>query len=368
MEEKKVTWLELFFDLVFVTAVSYTTHLFVQIEHHPDNFWFYFGEYLLMVFPMFWLWAGQSMFFNRFSEHLRNPELFMLPQMFFFILMTASLGFEFSSTYHSFLAGYLGVRILTIWQYYIVSKQQENQQKKATLLLTKILSIGIIIPALSILIDSYWHFIIMYVGIFIDMLLPILYRNQLSKVSVNMPHITERLGLFVLITFGESLVAITNILKDHTTEQETVFYACVSFILICTLWSSYFFPFEKTIDRKVQTNGQIILYGHFFVLLAIMMLAGTIELLHQNVLPQAILLAFLYGSISLFYISTRIIFYLHRKKESSYLKKENLIIVFFFVFMYTINLYMNIDLGINLLIATIACLVHFILQVKPRLR
>ncbi len=65
MEEKKVSWLELFFDLVFVTAVSFTTHLFVEIEHQPDRMHLYLGEYLLMVFPMFWLWTGQTMFFNR---------------------------------------------------------------------------------------------------------------------------------------------------------------------------------------------------------------------------------------------------------------------------------------------------------------
>ncbi len=43
MEEKKVSWLELFFDLVFVTTVSLITRILVNADHHPDLVHAYFG-------------------------------------------------------------------------------------------------------------------------------------------------------------------------------------------------------------------------------------------------------------------------------------------------------------------------------------
>ena len=117
MKEKKVSWLELFFDLVFVTTVSGSTHKFVELDDHPGYLLFYIGEYLLMVFPMFWLWIGQTMFFNRYSDNLKAAALLMLPQMFFLLIMTASLDFEFGHTYHSFLLSYLGFRIIPVAEY-----------------------------------------------------------------------------------------------------------------------------------------------------------------------------------------------------------------------------------------------------------
>ena len=73
MEEKKVTWLELFYDLLFVAAVATATHVLLHVEQGYIH-----GEYLLkfvLIFiPIWWAWTGQTMFINRFGQHLYDSS------------------------------------------------------------------------------------------------------------------------------------------------------------------------------------------------------------------------------------------------------------------------------------------------------
>lgn len=338
MEEKKVSWLELFFDLVFVTAVSFTTHVLVNADLHPDRINNYILEFLLVVFPMFWLWIGQTMFFNRFSELVSRPTLFMLPQMFCLILMTASFNFGYANLHTNFLLGYIIFRILTVVQYILVEQRRlNNAQYRTAHILALIFSINILITASSLLFHGQWRYIIMYIGIFADIILPLFFGKTLAHTPVNLPHLTERFGAFVIIALGESLVSITSILADGIITVNSIAFTALSFILISSMWASYFYDFEHTFDRKLETNGQLLLYGHFFILAAIMVLAATLHMLYANVLPKNVLTDFLFGSAALFFVCKHFIFYRHRKKELQYKVREMTGIFILMVVFYLIN-------------------------------
>lgn len=319
MEEKKVSWLELFFDLVFVTAVSFTTHVLVNADHHPDQISNYMLEFLLVVFPMFWLWIGQTMFFNRFSELLSRPTLFMLPQMFCLIFMTASFNVGYANLHINFLWGYIIFRILTVAQYIMVERRKlNNNQCRTAHLLSRIFSISILITASSLLFHGQWRYIIMYIGISADIILPLFFGKTLAHTPVNLPHLTERFGAFVIIALGESLVSVSSILADSEIRLYSITFTALSFVLISSMWASYFYDFEHTFDRGRETNGQLLLYSHFFILAAIMILAASLHMLYADTLPKHILTDFLFGSAALFFISKHFIFYRHRKQELQY--------------------------------------------------
>lgn len=362
MEEKKVSWLELFFDLIFVTAVSYTTHLFIDIEQHPKEIVFYAGEYLLMVFPMFWLWTGQTMLFNRYSQNIPKPELFMLPQMFFFILITASLDFQFAHTYHSYLTGYLGVRVLTVLQYYIVAKRAGEKRKEVAGLLLRLFLPGVIIPFFSLFFEEHSRYVVMYAGIAADMILPLFFKRSLIKAPVNLPHLAERFGLFTLITFGEALVATTGMLVGHTGDYHTLLFSALSFSLIALLWGSYFYGYEQLMDHHLETNGQVLLYGHFFILVSVMVLAGGIELLHTAELPHNVLMVLLFGPLILFLAIKHLVFYHHRKRAVAYYRREVMFIVAALGLVPALNLIVDLSITLNLILAIVLCGLEAFLQ------
>jgi len=353
MQEKKVSWLELFFDLVFVTTVSGTTHKFVEINQHSSRIGFYVGEYLLMVFPMFWLWSGQTMFVNRFSEHLKTPALLMLPQMFFLILMTASLDFEFGHTYHTFLLSYLGFRAITVAEYFLV-RADAGAGFNAARFLARLFLPGLIIPFSSMFFSGHLRYVVMYFGISADIILPLFFSSRLKMAPVNLVHLAERFGLFVLITFGESLVSITAVLVGKTTDADTLVFALLCFAIIALMWSSYFFAYENKVDHSIETNGQVMLYGHFMILVSVMLLAGDIELLYEHQLKETVLLFFLYGPVALFYLSKGLVFFYHRKKDRSYYERELCLIALVFALAF-VNGFVELGLTANLLIVALLC-------------
>lgn len=302
------------------------------------------------------------MLFNRFGEYIPNPSFFMLPQMFFLILMTASFDTEFSHTYITFLTGYLSIRAFTVLQYYFTSKKLQGNEKEVAELLGKTLSVGVAVPFLSIFLTGELHYVIMYAGIFTDMLLPVFFREKLSEVPVNLSHLAERFGLFVIIAFGESLVSVTSILKDDLTDLPTLYFSITGFVIISMLWASYFYAHENVIDRYRKTNGQIMLYGHFFVLISIMILAGCLEMLYANILPVKVLLGLFYGSLILFYFSAHYIFYFHRKKEDSYYKMENFAAPVLFLLAYLANYLYAATILSNLILAAFICAIILLVQ------
>ena len=172
----------------------------------------------------------------------------------------------------------------------------------------------------------------------------------------NLPHLTERFCLFVIIAFGESLVSIVTILVGKTTEPPTLLFALLCFSIISLMWASYFFAYENQIDHHLTTNGQVLLYGHFAILVSVMLLAGDIELLYEHHLKDQVLLFFLYGPVALFYLSKGLVFFYHRKRdqiESRYLREfipAAAISVLAFV-----NEATGLSLIVNLLLVAIFC-------------
>ena len=71
--EKRVSWVELYFDLVFVFAVSETTHIMVN-----DPRWSGFGRALGLFVPLWWTWIGFVVLYNRQYEDRTSQRLFVL--------------------------------------------------------------------------------------------------------------------------------------------------------------------------------------------------------------------------------------------------------------------------------------------------
>ncbi|MEE9724455.1 low temperature requirement protein A [Listeria seeligeri] len=363
MGERKVSWLELFFDLIFVTAVASTTHLLLSIDNHPDKTAVYFGEYLLMVTPMFWAWVGQTMFFNRFGEKIKWPELYMLPQMFFLILMTASFDLTFSNTYYTFLIGYLGIRLITVIQYFVISRKLSGDARKVALMLGGVFLLGVITTATSMFFDGFWRYFVMYLGISVDIILPLFLSTTLRKVPVDFPHLAERFGLFVIITFGESIVAITTILVGHTLDWYTICYAGLGFLIISTLWASYFYSFEKVVDHHKETHGQFLIYGHFFIIVSVMLLAANLHLLFEGHLAKDVLLLMLFGSVAVFFVSKQLVFAAHKKADLRFYVWKDVCLLGLLVGLFLVNLIGDLPVFVSLGSVLVCGVVDFWVQV-----
>lgn len=309
--DKKVTWLELFYDLLFVAAVSKASHVLLHVENGsiPVE---YLTKFVLIFVPIWWAWVGQSLFVNRFGQDILSHRIFLILQLFFVLIMTASLSVDFDQYYVPFLIGYVGLRAMTAIQYLSVHKKEEADRKIAARYLGSRFWIGLAISSLSIFFDSWIRYAVLYAGIAIDILLPLIGRKYLVKSPINTHHLLERFSLFTLILLGESVISILAVLQSSYWMWQSILFASLTFILIIAMWWQYFDNVEKKVNKTIETAGQIIIYGHLFIYLSMCMIAASIQLLFLKQLDYSFMLFFIFGSVLLYFFSTSLVFHKYR--------------------------------------------------------
>lgn len=314
MEEKKVTWLELFYDLLFVAAVATATHALLHVEDgvvHAE----YIVKFILMFIPIWWAWTGQTMFVNRFGQDFLHQRIFMILQMMFVLIMTSSLSVDFDQYYLSFLIGYIGLRALTAIQYLVVQRLEKGDRKQAAYYFGVSFWIGIAISLSSIFFDSWIRYAVLYTGIIVDLCVPILGRIYLVKAPTNTAHLLERFALLTLILFGESVVSTLTVMQPQKGDVNSISFSIVSFILIIAMWWQYFDNVDKKVNKSIQTAGQTIIYGHLLILISLSMIAASIKLLFMPDIHYFFILNFVFFSVLLYFMATTFVFHQYRFEQ-----------------------------------------------------
>ncbi|WP_440115371.1 low temperature requirement protein A [Paenibacillus sp. QZ-Y1] len=311
MMEKKVTWLELFYDLLFVAAVSKAGHVLLHAEHGVITFE-YLMKFVLIFIPVWWAWVGQTLFINRYGQDVLIHRVFLILQLLAVLVMTASLSTHFDQYYLPFFIGYIGSRALTAIQYFMIHNSKSEHQQKAARYLGMCFTIGILISMCSLFFDSWLRYAILYVGIAVDIILPLIGRKNLVKVPIHTHHLLERFALFTLILLGESVVSIIAVLQADHWDTKSVLFAAFTSIFVIAMWWQYFDNVEKKVSKDIQTAGQAIIYGHLFIYISMSMIAASIQLLYQDKLNYGFMLAFVFGSVLLYFMSTSLVFHRYR--------------------------------------------------------
>ena len=84
--EKKVGLPELFYDLVFVYALSRTT----ELVHHADEA--DYVTFLISLVILFTVWLYQSIYINRFGNNSWRDRLFLFADMFLLLFLSNAVG------------------------------------------------------------------------------------------------------------------------------------------------------------------------------------------------------------------------------------------------------------------------------------
>ncbi|WP_379133804.1 low temperature requirement protein A [Paenibacillus sp. sgz500958] len=311
---KKVTWLELFYDLLFVAAVSKVSHVLLHVEHGTIPAVYLFKFILIMV-PVWWAWVGQSLFVNRYGQDSFSHRIFLILQLFFSLIMTSSLSVDFDAYYLSFFIGYVGLRAMTAIQYLSISRREHNDRKITAFYLGSRIWIGLGISSFSLFFDSWIRYAVLFAGIVVDIAFPLLGRRHLGRTSINTYHLIERFALFTLILLGEIIISILGVLQSGPWTWEALIFAVFTFLLAIGIWWQYFDNVEKKVNKSLQTRGQLIIYGHLIIFMSLSMIAASIRLLFLEQPDYSFIINFMFGSVFLYFLSTTLVFHKYRPHD-----------------------------------------------------
>jgi low temperature requirement protein LtrA len=272
---RRATWLELFFDLIFVVALSDAGEILGEThDGHiaPEQFL----HFVLVFLPLWWIWAGHTIYANRFDTDSRQHRLSTLLIMFLLIVISAQiLGARNHDDYAWAVACYCGARLI-IAAMYFVSRRKHNDPGGFATQVGTVFSIGAAISLSSILLEPPWSYLVFYAGIVFDMAALVLFNQRLQGVPAHTQHMVERVGLLTIIMLGESVLSIAAALADITWNQSNIIAAVSGFAMVSAIWWIYYDSFPLLEQRRL-TTGHSILYSHFFLFIGLAILASLIR-------------------------------------------------------------------------------------------
>ena len=274
--ERHATWLELFYDLIFVVTISQLSHyLFHEIT--LSNFF----QFLFLFIPVWWSWVGTAFFATRFYSDDVKHRILLLLQMGGAGAMAVNISGAFSNTFSGFALSYAFMRLILVIEYvrvfratttHITSKSLPNPLIKRYIVGFSIAAIIWLISAFVPITEA--RFVLWVIGLIIDFATPITAGKLHSRFAPDISHLPERMGLFTLIVLGEAIAGIITGMSDQVWNIYSVVVASLGLCVSFSLWWLYFDSSGRLPIHILKEKGNIALYyiwlyTHFPLVVAI---------------------------------------------------------------------------------------------------
>ncbi|MEV4560669.1 low temperature requirement protein A [Kitasatospora sp. NPDC049285] len=301
MEEKRVTWAELYFDLVFVFAVTQVSGL---LHHHHD--WAGVGRALVAFVPVYWCWVGTTVQANIRDVDNARDRIGIFAVGLAGLFMALALPGAFGPRGVLFGAAYWAARLVLLG---LMARQVRRiwigPYGVAGFLTGPLLLLGGL--AGSPLRETLWA-----LAAATDLAAPLAFRRHLARVDYHPGHLPERFGLFLLVALGESIVGIGAPVAGAPLHAGQLASVAVAFVISCALWWQYFgyaadamrYALETAVSRR-DVMRQVFSYGHLALIAGVITVAvGFAETVAR---PGGVLgdgaLGLLYGGSVLYLLS-----------------------------------------------------------------
>jgi low temperature requirement protein LtrA len=199
-EGERVTPLELFFDLVFVLAITQCTAL---MSHETS--WSGLAQGLLVLGMLWWAWVGYAWLTSVLDPEEGAVRLVMFGAMAALLIVSLCVPEAFGHLALVFALTYGAVRVAHIGLFMLASPDDDDL-RHSVLGLAASTAIAVLLLAIASLFDGVAQGALWALALFLDMGGPYFFGSEGWKLVPG--HFAERHGLIVIIALGESIVAI----------------------------------------------------------------------------------------------------------------------------------------------------------------
>ena len=243
-EEKRVAPLELFFDLVFVFALTQVTALMSE-----DPSWTALGQGMLVLAALWWAWGAYAWLTNYIAAEEDRERLLMLAVMGAFLIAALAVPHAFGDDALVFALAYAVARWLHIFIF-----AEANDDVDASQAIRRLARTAVPAPALLIaaaFLDGTAQALVWVVALATDFAGP--YVFGVSGFRVSPGHFAERFALIVIIALGESIVAIGTGLEGEL-DLGTIAAALLGLVVAFALWWAYFDVVAIVSERRFRDS------------------------------------------------------------------------------------------------------------------
>jgi low temperature requirement protein LtrA len=199
-QEERVLPLELFFDLVFVLALTQCTTLMSN-----DPTWEGVGRGMLLLGLLWWSWVGYAWLTSVLDPEEGGVRIALFAAMASFLIAAICLPEAFGGLATEFAVAYAAVRIAQI-ALFLIASQDDPGLRRSIWGLAVSTAISITLLVAGSFLDPGPRAAVWGIALLLDMGGPYVFGSVGWHLVPG--HFAERHGLIIIIALGESIVAI----------------------------------------------------------------------------------------------------------------------------------------------------------------
>jgi low temperature requirement protein LtrA len=239
LEEKRVTWVELFFDLVFVFALTQVSAL---VHATPTGHGVALA--LIVFVPIWWAWVGTTIHANTHDVDRVADRLGILAVGLCSLFMALAVADAYADRGPQFGVAYFVLRLLLAAMVFRRRRWAVNSFSVAVLVSGPLMVAGGFLPVGP-------RTVCWIVAGVVDLATPAILRRRLSRVRFAPMHLPERFGLFMIIALGESIVGIGRSAVAEPMSADRLVAVGAAYVLTGSLWWLYFVFAARTLREAL---------------------------------------------------------------------------------------------------------------------
>jgi low temperature requirement protein LtrA len=272
--ERHATWLELFFDLVFVVAI---TELARVVVAHPTAGGLL--RFAALFVPVYVAWQGFTFYATRFDTDDLVFRLAYFAAMLAIAAMAVLID-DVADGIHSgaFVVTYVALRSIMLLLYWRAWRAVPDA-RPLTRLYGLGYALGVAIWLSSLLVEPPARYVVWAIALAVELSLPPISTRIHRRVPTSGSHVPERWALFTLIVLGESVVAVAAGTSGTDWRLDSTVAAALGFAAVACLWWLYFDRQASVVLRGTAPSVVVYSYAHLPLLMGLAAAGAGVRLL-----------------------------------------------------------------------------------------
>jgi low temperature requirement protein LtrA len=283
--ERRATYFELFFDLVYVFAAT-------QLSHHllGDLTWAGAAQTAFLLVAVYWAWNYTTWMTNWFDPEVVPVRLVLVFVMLTSLLVAASVPEAFGDDAWLFAGSYCALQVVRNAFVVAVTPPGDFHRNFVQILAWSVLSVPLWLGGAAV--DGGGRWVLWLAALAVDLSAPLIRywvptmgRTPMAEWQIDPGHFAERFQLFVIIVLGESIVITGATASDAGLDGPVVAALLCAFGSTVALWWLYFGRIatasaraDAVDDTPGQTGRDAYTYLHLPIVAGILLAAVGDEL------------------------------------------------------------------------------------------
>ena len=253
-EEQRASNLELFYDLVFVFAITQVSHVLLH-----DLTWEGAWHATLVLMVVWWAWNYTTWVTNELDADAVVVRLLLLAIMLASLLMAVAIPEAFDGRALLFVGSYVAIQVgRHLFLTFIVADAGTIERERSGHILAWFVASGVLWLAGGFA-DDATRTVLWLAALAVDYVAPLTHywlpgRERLSSETweVETSHFSERFQLFVIIALGETIVITGATTADLPLDGARVAAFVLAFLSTAALWWLYFTYVAAIAERRLE--------------------------------------------------------------------------------------------------------------------